>query len=86
MKRIVEESTGDGLEKLLGETVQLWCMNYIYSGKLIGVNDEDVCLANAVIVYETGTMTEAGWKDAQPVGVGEFFIRTSAVEAYGLVR
>lgn len=86
MKRIVESDTAEGLEKLLGEDVQLWCMNYIYTGKLAGVNDQDVCLEGASIVYETGTMAEDGWKDSQPIGNGEHYIRTAAIESYGLKK
>lgn len=33
MKTIVE-TTGGGLEGLLGERVAIWCMNYIYAGVL----------------------------------------------------
>ena len=56
MKRLVNvvETETDGLEKLMGEYVQVWCLNYIYAGKLIGVNDKNVCLADSVVVYETG--------------------------------
>lgn len=85
MKRIVEEVAGDGLEKLLGQTVQLWCMNYIYSGKLVGVTDADVCLADGVVVYETGELDSGGWKNAQSMGVEELFVRTASIEAYCVV-
>jgi len=53
MKMIVEEASGEGLESLLGEYVALWCMNYIYAGKLVGVNERDVKLTDAKVVYET---------------------------------
>ena len=39
MKKIVEEVIDEGLDKFLGERMTLFCMNYIYTGKLIGVND-----------------------------------------------
>ena len=45
MKKIVEVS-GEGLEGLMGEQVTLFCMNYFYTGKLTGVNDNDVQLQN----------------------------------------
>lgn len=83
MKRLVEDVSGDGLEKLLGKEVQLWCMNYIYSGKLVGVNEHDVCIANPHVVYETGELNDRKWKDAEPMGLDEFFVRTSAIEGYG---
>lgn len=86
MKRVVNvvESEGDGLESLLNEYVQLWCLNYIYAGKLIGVNKDDVVLSGAVVVYETGGLKDARFKDAQPVGVEELFIRTTCIESYSL--
>ena len=47
MKKLVEEVSGEGLEKLLGERVTLFCANYIYTGKLIGVNENCVLLSEA---------------------------------------
>lgn len=84
MKRIVNvvETEGDGLQSLLGEFVQLWCLNYIYSGKLVGVNEHDVVLAEAVVVYETGKLTDKQFKFAEPVAADELFIRTAAIESY----
>lgn len=86
MKRIVEvvETKNDGLESLLGQYVQLWCLNYIYSGKLVGVNQHDVVLVEAVVVYETGKMTNKQFKFAEPVASGELFVRTAAIESYTL--
>src|SRR3990167_7470274 len=80
---IIQE-TADGLEKLLGEMFQLWCLNYIYSGKLVGVNTNDVVLEDAVVVYETGKMTDKQFKFAEPVASKELFIRTAAIESYSL--
>lgn len=86
MKRIVNvvESEGDGLESLLGERVQLWCLNYIYAGTLIGVNQHDVVLQDAVVVFETGKMTDKQFKFAEPCASKELFVRTSAIESYFL--
>ena len=84
MKRLVEYTEGDGLESLIGKTVQVWCMNYIYSGRLVGVNDADICLSDSFVVYETGPLAEPGFKDAQPTGLAELFIRTAAIESYGI--
>ena len=78
------EVQGDGLESLLGEMVQLWCLNYIYSGKLIGVNTNDVVLEDAVVVYETGKMTDKQFKFAEPVASKELFVRTAVIESYSL--
>src|SRR5208282_5297819 len=56
MKQIVTvtEVEGEGLEALLGQNVLLFCLNYIYTGKLVGVNSTFVKLEGAKIVYETG--------------------------------
>lgn len=82
MKRIIEDVAGEGLESLLGETVTLWCSNYIYSGRLVGVNESDVLLEDASIVYETGELNAAKFKDAQPLP-GPWYVRTSFIESYG---
>lgn len=84
MKRIVEVS-GEGLEACLGETVMVWCANYIYSGKLVGVNTHDIALENAVVVYETGPLKDKGFSDAQELPCAQWYVRTCAIEAYGVI-
>mgnify|MGYP001576486710 FL=1 len=66
MKKLIEDNE-EGLERLLGERVTCFCVNYIYTGKLVGVNDATLLLNEASIVYETGAFTEKAWKDAQPL-------------------
>ncbi len=70
MKKIVTvtEVEGEGLESLLGEQVILFCMNYNYAGKLVGVNEKFCLLDGGAIVYETGEFSAPKWKDAQQVG------------------
>jgi hypothetical protein len=82
MKKLVEEVTGEGLGSLLGERVTLWCECYIYAGKLIGVNERDVLLEDAAVVYETGPLCDKGFKDAQPLP-GPWYVRTAKIESYG---
>lgn len=82
MKRIIEITDTAGLEALLGEHVALFCLNYIYSGTLVGVNDDHVELDAAHIVYETGELTTAGFKDAQPLPSG-WRVARGAIESYG---
>ena len=84
MKRIVETTDG-GFEAALGEVVSLWCSIYIYSGKLVGVNDDHVELDNASIVYETGPLTDKQWKDAQPLP-GIWRVRKDHIESWGAGR
>lgn len=63
MKRIIEDTNmTDGLSDLLGENVELWCLNYIYAGKLLGVNDNFVLLGDAHLVYETGELNAKTYK------------------------
>lgn len=83
MKKIVSvtEVSGEGLEALLGEVVTLFCMNYIYTGKLTGVNTHDVLLEDAAIVYETGAFTDSYFKDAQKLPK-PLYVRTSSIESY----
>lgn len=69
MKKLVNvtEGEGEGLVGLLGERVTFFGGVYIYTGRLVGVNDTCARLDDAAIVYETGPFTESNWKDAQPL-------------------
>lgn len=84
MKKLVEE-TGEGMEKLLGETITVFCANYIYSGKLIGVNSNCILLSDAGIVYETGELTSKTWKDRQPLP-NDWYIMLNAIEGFGILK
>jgi hypothetical protein len=85
MKKIVEQVSGEGLEKLLGERVTLFCLNYIYTGQLTGVNDQCVLLTDASIVYETGELTSNAWKDAQKLP-NDWYVSISAIESFGILK
>lgn len=85
MKKIVNEVQGEGLDKLLGERVTLFCMNYIYTGTLTGVNDTCVLLTDAAIVYETGGFGEKNWKDAQKLP-HDWYVQTAAIESFGRLK
>ena len=82
MKKIVsiQEVDGEGLVGLLGQRVELFCMNYIYTGTLTGVNTHDVLLEDAAIVYETGAFDDPKYKDAQKVG--DLYVRSNSIESY----
>lgn len=85
MKRLIEDES-DGIESLLGERVTFWCVNYIYTGKLVGVNDTCVKLNDAFLVYETGPLDDGkGWQDAQPYP-NDLYIQMSAVESFGVLK
>jgi hypothetical protein len=82
MKIVTETADTEGLGSLLGQNVTLFCMNYIYTGKLVGVDDVQVKLDDAKIVYETGSFTEKEWTDAQPLPNGTWYVRLATVESF----
>ena len=82
----VVEISGEGLEGLLGKEVTVFCANYIYNGKLVGVNTHDIKLQDACIVYETGPLSGDHKKDAQPFGTKFVYIRLASIESYGTVK
>ena len=87
MKKIlsVTEVEGEGLVGLLGQRVTLFCMNYIYTGNLEGVNDTCVLLSDAHIVYETGPFESKDWKDAQKLP-NDLYVQIGAIESFGVVK
>ena len=85
MKKIVEEVSGEGLDKLLGERITLFCMNYIYTGKLSGVNEKCVLLTEAAIVYETGAFDQKQWKDAQALP-NDWYVSINSIESFGVLK
>lgn len=85
MKRLIEEVSGEGLESLMGKNVTFFCDTYIYTGKLVGVNDIQVKLESPKIVYETGPFNTTNWEDAQALP-HDLYILLSHVESYGEVK
>jgi hypothetical protein len=74
-----------GFKGLVGKRITLFCVNYIYTGDLVAVSPEEVCMENAAIVYETGAFNESNWKDAQALPHA-VYVRTSAVESYMILK
>jgi hypothetical protein len=85
MKMIIESQDQEGLDLFLGETVTLFCQIYIYTGKLIGVNETFVKLEGAKIVYETGSFADKEWKDAQALP-GAWYIQKNSIESFGKLK
>ena len=85
LKKLIEV-TDEGLEGLLGQQITLLCMNYIYTGKLTGVNDKFVQIADPKIVYETGEWSSKSWMDAQAPPSDVLYVCLSAVESYGVLK
>ncbi len=84
MKKLVEV-TDEGLESLMGETVTLFCMNYFYTGQLVGVNDTCVKLDSPKIVYDTGDWSNKEWSDAQSLP-GSLYVQVSSIESFGVMK
>lgn len=86
MKVLVDEVSGEGLEKLLGEFVTVYCDSWIYYGKLTGVNTSDIKLSNAMIVYDTGGHDDLKkWGTAERLP-GDWYIRTNKIESFGIFK
>ncbi len=85
MKRLVEEVSGEGLDKLLGERVLLMCANYFYEGKLAGINESCVLLEDAGIVYETGQWSTKGYTDLQKLP-SAWYVQIAAIESFGVSK
>ena len=85
MKMLVEQKEGEGMEGLTGEVITVFSLNYIYTGKLVGVNDTCIKLENASIVYETGELHTKEWKDAQKLPK-PIYIMTRCIESFMILK
>jgi len=87
MKKLVNlvESNETALESLAGEVVTFYCVNYFYSGKLVGINDTCVELENPRVIFDTGSYKEKNWKVAEKLP-NNIFVQLSAVEMFGIVK
>lgn len=82
----ITEVKEEGLLALIGQQVTLFCAIYIYTGKLVGVNDTCVKLENPKIVYETGAFNTKDWKDAQSLPSQYHYVSTAMIESFGIVK
>lgn len=85
MKKIVQVDDNDGFESLLGERITLFCLNYIYTGNLVGVNETYLLLEDAAVVYETGPFDDMKWKDAQSLP-RKWRVQIEAIESWGILK
>jgi hypothetical protein len=87
MKRVVETKEGPGgLESLLAQEIVVMCRNYFYTGKLTGINTDSIELSNASLVYETGEWSSKGYKEAQKLPGGVWYIQLVAIESFGVSK
>ena len=87
MKKLVavQDVDNEGFMALIGKRITCFCMNYIYTGDLTGVNDTCILLENPSIVYETGSFDTKTWKDAQKLP-NSLYLQTTAIEAFGEIK
>ena len=79
----VVEVSGEGITSFQGQSVMLFCSNYIYAGTVAEVTASYVKLTEAQIVYETGAFTDVGYKDVQSLPTLTWFVKTQAIESFG---
>jgi hypothetical protein len=87
MKKTVQivEVEDEGFLALMNEVITIFSLNYIYTGKLIGVNDTCVLLENPAIVYETGDFYTDKWKNHQKLP-NNLYVQTNCIESFGIVK
>ena len=85
MKQFVDVDT-EGLEILMGEIVTIMCVNYFYTGKLVGVNKEYVKLEDPKVVFETGPFDKNDWQDAQSLPEKHWYVMVGAIESFGVMK
>lgn len=78
-------NAADETAKLIGKTVVVFAVNYIYTGKLAAITHDVVWLEEPSIVYETGGFADKDWKNAQRLPAERFRIERSAIESMGEV-
>ncbi len=84
MKKVVEVEN-EGMMALLGERITVYCINYIYTGILEGVNKDCILLVDPFIVYETGPHDEKNWADAQALP-NNLYVMLNAIESFGIMK
>jgi hypothetical protein len=60
-------------------------MNYIYTGKLVELDENQVRLDDAGIVYDTGPLLDKKWTDMQDLP-HPVYIRMNSVESYMVLK
>ena len=88
MKKLAEviEVENEGLVSLLGQIVTIYCLNYIYTGELEGVNDACIKLKNPSLVFNTGDFDGKDWEDAQRFPHKYWYVKTDAIESFGIMK
>lgn len=84
MKKLVEvvEVENEGFVSALGKRVLIFGFRYNYAGILEGVNDKNILLKDAVMVFQTGKFTDGKWADAEVPKSDRIYVQTSAIESW----
>jgi hypothetical protein len=77
---------GEKMEKLLNQIITVFCARYIYTGKLIKIEDEYITLERPSIVYETGNFDSEKWADAQLLPQPTWNIIRISIESFGILK
>ena len=87
MKKLVkvQEVEGEGMVGLMGEQITVMCMNYFYTGKLIGINESCILLSDAAVVFDTGAFDSPEWADAQKLG-SDWYVQLTSIESFGILK
>lgn len=87
MKKRVEviEVEEEGLIKLLGEYITVYCQTYIYAGILCGINDYCILLSDCSIVYDTGSHSKEKY-EIQEKMPNDWYIMRSKIESFGIFK
>jgi len=75
-----------GFDLLMGHKITVLCMNYFYTGELVGVGEQDILLKHPKIIYQTGAWVSKDWADAEALPSEYLYVRTAAIEAYGVMK
>lgn len=87
MRVIVKETENEGLASFLGKSLTVYCGIYIYSGKLVGLNESCLKLEGAKLVLETGPLGDAKWGIAHSFPrEGTWYVMLQAIESFGALK
>lgn len=86
MKKIIDNDLENIIDSYMGGVVTIFACRYIYTGKLIKIDEKNLVLENCKIVYETGDFADNKWIDAQSLGTKEWAIALQSIESFGILN
>lgn len=78
----VVDVPNEGLIKYLGKRVLFVCMRYNYIGTLNGVNDDCVELTEALMVFDTGSISDNKISSCAKIPGGSLILMKSSIESF----